>query len=128
MANTAPTLSYVVQCFLIISFLIYGASCFVSEKNRREFARYKLSHLRKTTGTLQILACGGLLCGFFIPWLVPITSLGLSMMMLSALFVRWRIKDSALASAPALIYLLLSLFLLFSSMNNLNPVLLTLHL
>jgi uncharacterized membrane protein YphA (DoxX/SURF4 family) len=116
MTDLLPLSFQAVQLFIIISFLIYGASCFLSEKNKREFERYRLSHLRKVTGSLQLAACAGLLLGFYFPWFTTLTSLGLTAMMFFALFVRLRLKDSFLATAPAILYLLLSLFLFFSSL------------
>ncbi len=118
MAYTALSLSYITQWTLIISFLIYGASCLVSEKNRQEFERYQMLRFRKMVGLLQLAACAGLLLGFYFRWFVPITSLGLSAMMFGAVLVRLRIKDNALQTAPALFYFLLSLFLLLHSLKQ----------
>jgi hypothetical protein len=118
MTNTPPFLVFALQWLLIISFLIYGASCFLSAKIKQEFDRFKLSHLRKITGALQLAACLGLVLGFYSPWLVTITALGLSVMMLSAFIVRLRLKDSLLQTAPAALYLFLSLFLLFKSLSH----------
>ena len=121
MAITALLLSYITQWILIISFLIYGASCLVLEKNRMEFERYQMLHFRKVVGLLQLAACAGLLLGFYFPWFVPLTALGLTVMMFGAIVVRLRIKDNALQTAPALFYFLLSLFLLSVSLYNLQP-------
>lgn len=120
MAITAHSLSYITQWILIISFLVYGASCLVSEKNRLEFERYQMLRFRKIVGLSQLAACAGLLLGFYIPWLIPLTALGLSVMMFGAVLVRLRIKDNALQTAPALFYFLLSLFLLLHSLTTLS--------
>ncbi len=113
-----PNLSLIVtiQWFLIISFLFYGASCFISEKNKQEFQRYRLLKFRKVIGALQLAACAGLSLGLTTPYMTVITSLALSIMMFFAVLVRWRIKDSPIQSAPALIYFLLSLLLFISSL------------
>lgn len=122
MADGSFSLTTLVQWLLIISFLIYGASCFLSEQNRLEFERYKLKRFRKITGALQLAACAGLLLGLTQPWLVPMAALGLTLMMFAALLVRLRLKDSIIATAPALFYFLISLFLFLSTLDALSPV------
>jgi uncharacterized membrane protein YkgB len=82
----------------------------------REFERYKLSGLRKITGALQLLACLGLFLGFSQSLFTVLASLLLSVMMIVALAVRIRLRDSLLMTAPAVLYFVLSLFLLLSSL------------
>lgn len=81
-----------------------------------EFERYQMLRFRKLVGVLQLSACAGLLLGFYFAWLVPLTALGLTFMMIGAIGVRLRIQDTALQTAPAVIYLVLSLFLTVHSL------------
>lgn len=69
------------------------------------------------TGSLQIASCLGLTLGFYSPLFKCLGAFLLTTIMFVALIVRIRLRDSLLMSAPALIYFLLSAFLLFSSLN-----------
>lgn len=79
-----------------------------------EFKRYSLEKLRIVTGFLEILGGLGLLIGLEYTFILKLAALGLAMMMIAALFVRIKIKDSPLQSVPALTLLLINLFILFS--------------
>lgn len=107
----------VVQFFLTLSFLLYGASCFLSKHIFQEFHRYGMSQWREFTGALQLASCVGLGLGFYLPYFTSLATLILTVMMLVALTVRWRLRDSLLMTAPAAIYFLLSLFLFIHSIN-----------
>ena len=78
-----------------------------------------MNRWRKVIGALQMTSCLGLLVGFYIPWLTPIVSFLLAVMMLVALIVRLRLRDSALMTTPAAVYFLLSLYLFFTSVQQL---------
>ncbi|MBY0383533.1 DoxX family protein [bacterium] len=106
-----------IHFFLIISFLFYGASCFLSQHIRKEFVRYKMNRWRKLTGALQIACCLGLSIGFYMPIFKSLSALLLTVIMSVALIVRLRIRDSAVRTSPALIYFLLSLFLFWKSVQ-----------
>ncbi len=110
-------LIFLIQLFLILSFLFYGASCFLSSHIEQEFLRYKMGHWRKITGALQVTSCLGLLIGFYIPFFASLASFMLSVMMLVALIVRLRLRDSFLMMAPAAAYFFLSFFLFLTLIN-----------
>ena len=78
---------------------------------RQEFARYQLSGQRTLVGCLQYLAAAGLLAGLAQPWIGQAAAGGLTLMMLVALGVRIRIRDSLPQMLPALGYLLLNAYL-----------------
>lgn len=94
-----------------VSFLGYGAACFLSESLKREFQRYGLGSQRALIGVLQLGAALGLLAGLDQPWMGRAAAAGLALMMLVAVGVRIRIKDSLLQTIPALFYLVLNAYL-----------------
>ena len=94
-----------------ISFLGYGSACFLSASMSQEFNRYHLGPQRKLVGGLQLCAAIGLLAGIVEPWMGRAASIGLTLMMVVAVGVRVRIKDSLLKTTPALFYLALNAYL-----------------
>ncbi|PAW90264.1 MAG: hypothetical protein B9S33_01905 [Pedosphaera sp. Tous-C6FEB] len=96
-----------------ISFLGYGMACFASASLKREFERYGFSSQRALIGGLQLCAAVGLLAGLSQPWLGRAAAGGLAVMMLGAVGVRIRIKDTLLQMLPALLYLALNAYLCF---------------
>lgn len=97
--------------FSALSFLGYGAACFVSDQMRDEFNRFHLGSQRTLVGGLQCLAALGLLAGLSQPWIGRAAAGGLAVMMLVAVGVRIRIRDSLLQTTPALLYLALNVYL-----------------
>jgi len=98
-----------------LSFLGYGVACFLSGYVKREFERYRLGSQRVLVGALQVAASIGLLAGLSQPWMGSSAAAGLSLMMLVAVCVRIRIKDSLSQTMPALFYLLLNAYLCFAA-------------
>ncbi len=78
---------------------------------KREFDRYGLGSQRTLVGGLQMCAAIGLLAGLSHPWMGRSAAAGLALMMLVAVGVRIRIKDTMLQTIPALIYLALNAYL-----------------
>lgn len=101
-----------------VSFAGYGISCLVSKRMNAEFARYGLARLQWLIGCLQILGSVGLLLGLFYPPLKVFTSAGLTLMMLLAVLVRIKIKDSVFATLPALFFFLLNLYIFADSISR----------
>ena len=97
--------------FSAASFLAYGLACFFSTRTQREFVRYHLGALRGVVGVLQILGALGLLLGFAHPWLGQVAAGSFTVMMLLAVGVRIRIKDTLLQTLPALFYTGLNAYL-----------------
>ena len=101
-------LNSVLILFSALSFLAYGSACFLSPYIKREFERYRLPSQRTLVGGLQLCAAIGLLAGLSQPWMGRVAAAGLALMMLVAVGVRIRIKDTLLQTIPALIYLALN--------------------
>ena len=101
------------------SFAGYGISCLVSKRMNTEFARYGLARLQRIIGILQILGSIGLLIGLFYPPLKIFSSMGLTAMMLLAVLVRIKIKDSLVATLPAMLFFLLNLYLFLQAAGTL---------
>ncbi|MFZ4764085.1 MAG: DoxX family protein [Roseimicrobium sp.] len=78
---------------------------------KREFERYHLGSQRVLVGTLQVAASLGLLAGLSQPWMGRSAATGLALMMLVAVGVRIRIKDSLAQTTPAFFYLFLNAYL-----------------
>jgi uncharacterized membrane protein YkgB len=97
--------------FSSLSFLGYGLSCLFSAYQKAEFQRYQLSARRNLVGCLQCAAAVGLIAGLFFPWVGQAAAGGLALMMLVALGVRVRIKDSLPQMLPAAGYLVLNAYL-----------------
>ena len=98
-----------------ISFLGYGAACFLSDSLKREFDRYHFGSQRALIGGLQFCAALGLLAGLSQPWMGRAAAAGLALMMLVAVGVRIKIKDTFLQTTPALFYLALNTYLCFAA-------------
>lgn len=103
--NTALTLCSA------ISFIGYGSACFVSGALKQEFVRYGFGSLRTLIGGLQLCAGVGLLAGLSQPWMGRAAAGGLALMMLGAVGVRIKIKDTLVQTIPALFYLVLNGYL-----------------
>jgi hypothetical protein len=74
-----------------------------------------MSGWRKFTGALQIASSLTLCLGLYWTLFTSLASLLLTVMMFVAIVVRIRLRDSALKTAPAVIYFFLSLFILLNS-------------
>jgi uncharacterized membrane protein YkgB len=94
-----------------ISFLGYGLACFLSGSLKREFNRFGFGSQRALIGGLQLCAAVGLLVGMSHPWMGRSAAAGLALMMLVAVGVRIKIKDTFLQMTPALFYLVLNAYL-----------------
>jgi uncharacterized membrane protein YkgB len=98
-----------------LSFLGYGSACFLSTYIKREFDRYRLGSQSALVGALQLGAALGLVAGLDQPWIGRAASGGLALMMLIAVGVRIRIKDTLLQTTPALLFLALNTYLCWAA-------------
>ena len=98
-----------------LSFLGYGSACFLSTYIKREFDRYRLGSQSALVGALQLGAALGLVVGLDQPWIGRAASGGLALMMLIAVGVRIRIKDTLLQTTPALLFLALNTYLCWAA-------------
>ena len=110
-ASPSSSLKTALILFSALSFLGYGSACFFSSYMKDEFVRYRLGSQRLLVGGLQWCAGIGLLAGLSQPWMGQAAAGGLALMMLVAVVVRIRIKDSVLQTIPALLYLALNAWL-----------------
>ena len=77
-----------------------------------EFQRYSLSRFRRLVGFLELLGGVGLAVGYFYsPTITLISSAGLAILMLLGVVIRTKIKDQMVLRIPALILMLLNLFI-----------------
>ncbi len=106
-----PDLNNALIFFSAISFLGYGSACFFSSYMKREFDRYRFGTQRVLVGGLQVCAAIGLMAGLSQPWMGRAAAAGLALMMLIAVGVRIKIKDTLAQTIPALIYLVLNAYL-----------------
>jgi len=97
--------------FSALSFLSYGLGYLYSDYLQQEFRRYQLAAYCRWVGALQCAASVGLIVGLSVPWVGQAASGGLALMMVAALGVRIRIKDSVPQMLPALGYLGLNAYL-----------------
>jgi len=93
-------------------FLFYGLQSQNSQLMKDEFKRFGLTDSqRKLTGNLQIAGSAGLLAGLIFPAIGFLAAAGFTAMMLVALFVRIKIKDSIVQSLPSVIFMLINAWL-----------------
>ena len=118
MSSSLTNLSVLVSS---LSFYAYAASYFLSPHMKSEFKRFNLEKIGLLTVVLQILGATGLLVGLFFKPILSLAALGLSLLMLSGLIVRIRVKDGLLVSLPALFFLLLNAFILAESLGWGDP-------
>lgn len=101
--------------FSALSFFAYGAACFLSVYIQGEFERYHLGSQRVLVGALQLAAGIGLVAGLSQPWMGRAAAGGLALMMLVAVGVRIKIKDTLIQMTPALLYFALNTYLCLSA-------------
>jgi uncharacterized membrane protein YphA (DoxX/SURF4 family) len=104
------TLYFAARLVSAAAFLFYGAMCLVSPAMSVEFERYRMPQMRVLTAVLEMVGALGLLVGPTPRW-IGSAAAGLSGLMLAALLVRLRIKDPWYSMLPALLLLLLNLWI-----------------
>ena len=98
------------QLLSAVAFAGYGAAILLTDHMVVEFERYGLSRWRTLVGLLELTGALGLAAGY---WFRPVgaaAALGLSLLMLLGILSRWRVEDSLLSTIPALVLLLLNLW------------------
>ena len=103
-----------------VLFLWYGLTTLFGGGMIDEFARFGLSHYRRATGAFEVLGALGLLGGLVAPWLVVVSAAGLSLMMLLGVVTRIRVRDPWVQAVPAMLLLLLNLFLAVHAIGGLR--------
>lgn len=105
------TVQFVAQCLSAAAFAAYGVACFFSAHLEREFKRYRLAKLRRLTGFLEIAGALGLIAGFYFDPLRVLAAGCLALLMTFAILARLRVNDSFIAMLPAIVLLVLNIFI-----------------
>ena len=103
--------------FSAISFIGYGVNSFFSKRMMSEYERWGFKDQRVILACCQLLGGAGLLVGMAVPLMLSIASFLLMCMMVAAVFVRIRIKESIVKMLPALFYALLDLWIFCDSLD-----------
>ena len=106
--------------FSAISFFVYSFHSFFSSRMILEFSRWNLGNLRVLVASFQMLGGIGLLLGIYYNWLLCLTSFLLTLMMITAIIVRIKIKDSFFLTLPAIVYALLNFIICYTSFLKIN--------
>jgi hypothetical protein len=85
---------------------------------KSEFKRFNLEKFGLLTIVLQFLGATGLLVGLLYNPILILASLGLSLLMISGLIVRIRLKDSIWVSLPAFFYMALNAFIFWEAIHQ----------
>jgi hypothetical protein len=93
------------------SFFCFGFGYLLIPQMKAEFVRYRLAHYRVIVGWLQITGAAGLLVGLRYPSIGLAAGCGLALMMGVAVVTRLRIGDSLVQCVPAILFLLLNLYI-----------------
>lgn len=101
-----------------LSFFAYAISYSVSPEMKQEFIRFGLEKIGLLTTLLQVLGATGLLVGLKFKLILSISSLGLALMMLVGLVVRFMIKDSLWVSIPAFFFMVLNACIFYVSIKK----------
>tara|TARA_Y100000385_G_scaffold265467_1_gene299769 strand:+ start:654 stop:1031 length:378 start_codon:yes stop_codon:yes gene_type:complete len=100
------------------SFLFYGFRSLFSKRMICEYDRWGYGNFRIIIATFQIFGGLGLLLGIFNLYLLQLVSFLLMTMMLYAILVRIRVKDSIINTLPAIIYALLNLSIFLNTFHH----------
>jgi len=109
-------LNIIILVFSALSFIFYGITSFFSKRMVSEYARWGYSNQRILLGCMQLLGGIGLLVGLTNSVLLSVASFLLTFMMITAVLVRIKIKDSLINMFPALFYTVLNFIILYNSL------------
>ena len=101
--NEVSTISIaqIARMVSVVSFGFYGISCFSPNRMRREFERYQVPQLRQLTGGLQTAGSFGIVAGYWFRLILFLSAGGLTLMMIYAVIMRFKIRDPFYAAIPA---------------------------
>ncbi|MAX29902.1 MAG: hypothetical protein CMG14_03175 [Candidatus Marinimicrobia bacterium] len=106
--------------FSSISFVIYSLNSIFSKRMILEFSRWGVGNLRILVASFQMFGGIGLFLGMYNVWLLCLASFLLTLMMISAVIIRIRVKDSVLITLPAIIYALVNSAIFYFSFLAIN--------
>ena len=101
--------------FSAASFLIYALGSFFSKRMLIEYKRWGYEKSRVLVGYFQLFGAAGLIIGCYSPKFLLFSSLLLSLMMIKAISIRIKIKDSIKNTIPAILYFIINLIIFFIS-------------
>ena len=81
-----------------------------------EYERWGYKKFRKIIASLQFIAAFGLLIGWYFPLLLIFASAALTVMMITAIFVRIKIKDNVIKILPAILYAILNFIIFYKTL------------
>jgi len=87
-----------------------------------EFSRWGVKKLRVLVAFFQMMGGIGLLLGLYNIWLLFLVSFLLTLMMIIAIIIRVKVKDSFMMTLPAIIYALLNLIIFYNSFLEINTL------
>jgi len=105
-----------VLLFSAFSFIFYAVSSFYSDRMIFEYERWGYKKFRKLIASLQLIAGFGLLIGLYFSLLLTLVSASLTLMMITAILVRIRIKDNVINILPAILYAILNFIIFYKSL------------
>jgi len=103
--------------FSTISFIFYGITSFFSKRMVSEYSRWGYSNQRILLGFVQMMGGIGLIAGINNSIILSLVSFLLTFMMITAVFVRIKIKDSFTNMFPAIFYCALNFIIFYNSLN-----------
>ncbi|MBP1994264.1 DoxX family protein [Paenibacillus eucommiae] len=108
-------LTIVLQSWLLFSMAFFGGSKIVGAKHQVDlFDSIKLPQwFRVITGYVQIVACIGLIIGYWYPEIAAWTGILIGIMMLLACLSHFRVKEPIGKVIPALLNLLIAIAVVF---------------
>ena len=101
--------------FSAISFIFYSINSLYSKRLISEFDRWGYGKFRILIASFQLLSGIGFIIGLYFSFLISIVSFLLFVMMLVAIFVRIKVKDSVIEIFPAIFYASLNLIIFYNS-------------
>jgi len=104
--------------FSSFSFIVYSISYVISPHMKREFERFNLKKLGFLIIALEIVGALGLLIGLRFNLILLISSGGLAILMLLAVMIRIKVKDSLLISLPAIFYMILNAYIFYVAISE----------
>ncbi len=110
-------INLIILFFSAISFIIYGVNSFVSKKMISEYERWGYKNQRIVLGSCQLLGGLGLFVGLAVPLILSVASFLLMCMMLTAVFVRIKLKEKVVKMLPAILYVALNLIIFYNSIG-----------
>tara|TARA_Y100000385_G_scaffold72105_1_gene72468 strand:+ start:582 stop:935 length:354 start_codon:yes stop_codon:yes gene_type:complete len=109
--------NHILLLFSAISFFIYGINSFFSKKMILEYERWGYKNQRIILGSCQLMGGLGLIVGLAVPLILSVSSFLLMCMMLTAVFVRIKLKEKVVKMLPAIFYALLNLIIFYNSIG-----------